>query len=202
MKIGIYGAGAFCSKINPDIPYIGVDGGVASLKRLGIKPIYIVGDFDSLDEQLLDDHIQTSRLPCQKDDTDTAIAIKEALRLGYDEFELYGVTGGRLDHFMAVCRLLAAYKELSITILDDLNRCFILKPGKHYVPALDYNYLSFFALNRAHLTLAQVAYPLDHYLLTYEDSLCVSNEIIGNEAFIETDGYLYCFQTRKGEDNQ
>ena len=34
--------------------------------------------------------------------TDTHAAIEYAISKGYDEIELYGVTGGRLDHFFAV----------------------------------------------------------------------------------------------------
>ena len=35
--------------------------------------------------------------------TDTHAAIEYAISKGYDEIELYGVTGGRLDHFLQLC---------------------------------------------------------------------------------------------------
>ena len=38
MKIGIYGAGQFVSRINKYIPYIAVDGGILSLNKLEITP--------------------------------------------------------------------------------------------------------------------------------------------------------------------
>lgn len=197
MKIGIYGAGNFCHNINQNIDYIGVDGGVASLLKLGITPIYVIGDFDSLDHKYLSMDIKNKHLPCHKDDTDTAVAIQEALALGYDEIELYGVTGGRIDHFFAICRLLAQYKDIKITVYDDVNCLYILKPGQHWIEKNGYDYLSFFAFDKAIISLDQVAYPLDHYVLVYDDALCVSNEIIGEKAFIQTDGYLFCIQSRK-----
>jgi len=198
MKIGIYGAGSFCHQIDRTIDYIGVDGGVATLHQLGISPIYVVGDFDSLSEQELTSDIRQKRLPCRKDDTDTAIAISEALAMGYDEIVLYGVTGGRIDHFLAVCRLLAQYKDVKITVYDDFNCLYILKPGEHQIFKWGYDYLSFFSLNQATITLKGVAYPLNNYDLRYDDALCVSNEIIDPYAQVITDGYLYCIQSRNG----
>ena len=37
-------------------------------------------------------------LPCEKDDTDTVFAVKEAMRRNFAEFLLIGVIGQRLDH--------------------------------------------------------------------------------------------------------
>lgn len=195
MKIGIYGAGDFCRRIDRNIPYIGVDGGIEALSQLGISPIYVVGDFDSLADASLKQLAPYRQLACRKDDTDTAVAIQEAIKMDYTEIALYGVTGGRLDHFMAVCRLLARYKDYRLTIYNDDNCCFLLAPGKHRVLRQHYRYISFFSLDQAIISLDQVAYPLDHYDLRYDDPLCVSNEIIGEAAIVETDGYLYCFQS-------
>mgnify|MGYP000210964258 CR=1 FL=1 len=49
-------------------------------------------------------------LPERKDVTDTHAAIEYAISKGYDEIELYGVTGGRLDHFFAVMCLPEKYQ--------------------------------------------------------------------------------------------
>lgn len=195
MKIGIYGAGNRCTQISRNLPFIAVDGGIEALEELGIQPRLIVGDFDSSDASKIDRSIEYLRLPSHKDYTDTEIAVMEAIKRGFDDIEIYGVTGGRLDHFFAVCRLLVKYQNIKITIYDDCNKIYLLSPGTHLIDKNNYTYLSFFAIHACHLTLKDVAYPLDHYLLTYENGLCVSNEILNNQATVICDDYLFCLQT-------
>ena len=95
-----------------DREYIGVDHGVEELLKQGITPKFAIGDFDSLNIQIL---------PERKDVTDTHAAIEYAISKGYDEIELYGVTGGRLDHFFAVMCLLEKYQDVSIKVIDQQN---------------------------------------------------------------------------------
>ena len=49
---------------------------------------------------------ETIVLPCEKDDTDTVFAVKEALKRGFQDFLLIGVIGGRLDHTLGNVSLL------------------------------------------------------------------------------------------------
>ena len=82
--------------LNPDDFNIFCDSGLYHQEALGIEPHLIVGDFDSHENPHLD--VETIVLPREKDDTDTVFAVKEALKRGFDNFLLLGVTGGRLDH--------------------------------------------------------------------------------------------------------
>ena len=50
-------------------------------------------------------------MPVKKDDTDTVYAAKEALRRGFDDFLLVGVSGGRLDHTLVNVYLLVMLRE-------------------------------------------------------------------------------------------
>lgn len=54
-----------------------------------MKPGLIVGDFDSHENPHLD--VETIVLPCEKDDTDTVFAVKEAMKRGYTDFLLIDV---------------------------------------------------------------------------------------------------------------
>ena len=80
----------------PDDFFIYCDCGLRHQKALGAEPDLIVGDFDSHEKPETDR--ETIVLPVKKDDTDTVFAAKEAMRRGFDEFLLVGVSGGRLDH--------------------------------------------------------------------------------------------------------
>lgn len=198
MKIRIYGAGQFCKDVNDEIPFIAVDGGILSLQKLNITPAYIIGDFDSSNIEMVAGLDNVIQLPCKKDYTDTEVAIQEAIRLGYDEIELYGVTGGRLDHFFAICRLLLKYHMISISIIDDMNKITILNKGNHIIKKMEYDYISFFAVRNTIVSISGVAYPLKDYQLVYEDALCVSNEILDKECYFECDDFVYCIQSKKG----
>ena len=72
------------------------DSGLRHAEKLGMTPSLIVGDFDSSERP--DTDIETIVLPREKDDTDTVYAAKEAVRRGFDDFLLIGVTGARFDH--------------------------------------------------------------------------------------------------------
>ena len=68
-----------------------------------------MGDFDSHEKPETDR--ETIVLPVKKDDTDTVFAAKEAMRRGFDEFLLVGVSGGRLDHTLVNVYLLVMLRE-------------------------------------------------------------------------------------------
>ncbi len=86
--------------------WIGIDRGNLHLIEKGIDPLVAIGDFDSLkpeELQLVRDHISDIRqsIP-EKDDTDTQLGLKVALQEYHaDRLDIYGATGGRLDHFLA-----------------------------------------------------------------------------------------------------
>lgn len=66
---------------------------------MGIEPDYIIGDFDSLGE--IEQSEKVIRFKVEKDDTDTALAIKHGIAKGFKLFYIFGATGGRLDHTIA-----------------------------------------------------------------------------------------------------
>ena len=129
MKAGLVGAAPTRMTLDPNLPYIGVDGGVETLLSQGIMPMVVVGDYDSLKDKDCLKKIRNIQLPQQKDDTDTAIAIEYLLSNGYNDIVLYGVTGGRIDHFLAVLCMLKKYRDHSLTVLDEQNKIYILKAG-------------------------------------------------------------------------
>lgn len=199
MKIGIVGAGRLDIELDPSMDYIGVDGGLESLLSQNIEPKIIVGDFDSLNNQDLIKTYENIKLPTVKDDTDLAKAIEYAITCGYNDIELFGVTGGRLDHFMAVICLLKKYSRYHITIYDAYNKIYLLNAGVHQILKQHYQYLSFFALKPVTISIKGCAYPLDHYFLDIDDPLCVSNEIINEIGTIEVNEDIIVIQSNSKE---
>ena len=79
---------------------LAADAGYEVCRREGIVPDLVLGDFDSMEQPK--DAENVLRVPVEKDDTDTMLAVKTALENGCDTIYLYGGTGGkRLDHTLA-----------------------------------------------------------------------------------------------------
>ena len=108
---------------------IGVDKGMEFLYQHQIKPSYIVGDFDSVDEKIRDYYRDGTDVPIRefnpvKDASDTEHAIRLAMMLGCEEMVLLGATGGRIDHLWAnVQSLYIPFKAgIDAKIMDRQNR--------------------------------------------------------------------------------
>ena len=97
----IVGAGDFTARgfaPGPGDLILAADGGYRALYRLGPTPDLLLGDFDSLGDAPLPPDLPVLRFPARKDDTDTGLALRHGLMLGFRDFALYGCAGGRVDH--------------------------------------------------------------------------------------------------------
>jgi thiamine pyrophosphokinase len=87
---------------------VAADSGLLAAVAAGIRPDWIIGDMDSLDEagrlDLLDSYPaeRVRRFPRDKDFTDTELALSLLWEQGCDETWLVGGGGGRLDHILGI----------------------------------------------------------------------------------------------------
>ena len=165
------------------------DSGLKHLEYLQVTPGLIVGDFDSHKNPNLD--VETIVLPCEKDDTDTVYAVKEAIKRGFDEFLLIGVIGGRLDHTLGNVSILLHLESLSKKgkIIDDYSEMEIVSKEPAFI---DDSYAFFSLLNitgtAKGVTIRNAKYPLDNAEITCEYQYAVSNEVISGkiaEVFVQ-----------------
>ena len=158
------------------------DSGLKHMKELGVTPSLIVGDFDSYNNPNLD--VETIVLPCEKDDTDTVFAVKEAINRGYDEFLLIGVIGARLDHTLGNVSILLYLESLSKkgVIIDDYSEMEIASKEPAFI---DDSYAFFSLLNitgtAKGVTIRNAKYPLDNAEITCEYQYAVSNEVLSGK---------------------
>ena len=182
---------SFLSDKNYD-EIIAVDGGLAFADRVkhrinDFRPTHLVGDFDTIDPVILEQYIH-----CED------IAVKLALRLvsehstSLDEKVLHiiGGTGTRLDHVMANLQMLKNIMESGVqgAIIDSnnyiemicglriLNRSEIFGKYLSLIPA---------SMELRGITLDGFKYPLKNARTCFGESLCVSNELISDEGYIE-----------------
>jgi Thiamine pyrophosphokinase len=116
--------------LRPDDFFVFCDGGLSHLPHLKAVPDLIVGDFDSHSRP--DTGIETIVFPREKDDTDSVCAAKEAVRRGFVDFLLLGMTGGRLDHTLGNLSLLLWLHSLGNTacLADDFSEMQIVSREK------------------------------------------------------------------------
>ncbi len=158
------------------------DSGLKHMTALGVTPSLIVGDFDSHENPCLD--VETIVLPCEKDDTDTVFAVKEALKRGFDDFLLIGVVGARLDHTLGNISILLMLDSLrkSARIIDNYSEIEIVSSKPAYI---DDSFAYFSLLNISGtakgITVTGAKYPLDNAEITCEYQYGISNEVIPNK---------------------
>lgn len=180
---------------------LAADGGLRHLQSLGLTPDEILGDFDSLGYV----PENSSRFPVEKDDTDSMLAIRRGLALGYREFWLYGsLDGPRLDHTAAnyqALQYLADHHAFGYLIGKDYL-VTVVKNGSLRFPAGCRGTVSVFCQGSdAHgVTLKGLYYPLENAVLTSGFPLGVSNHFTGQAAEIAvTQGSLLVFFPRAVE---
>ena len=181
-----------CFERRPDDFIIAADGGLRHTEKMGLVPNIVIGDMDSMEGQKIPDG--AILFPARKDDTDTMLAIKEGLRLGYRCFVIYGGLGGRLDHSVANIQSLSYLlgEGAQGTLIDENHKVFLLRNGKIALNE-PYHYISVFAYGGEcrGVTLKGVQYPLDRVTLTPDFPLGVSNQQKGEKALIQVeDGTL------------
>ena len=104
---------------------VAADSGLALAEAAGIKPDWIVGDMDSLDDGKRLSHYPKEKVICypvDKDYTDTEIALALVWEKGCKDAWIIGGGGGRLDHIFGIRDLFerGRYPRRWITANEDI----------------------------------------------------------------------------------
>lgn len=180
---------------------IACDGGYEYCKKWNKKVNLVIGDFDSLG--YVPEHPNVIRLKPEKDDTDTACAIRAGLEQGFQRFIVYGGTGGRISHTIANIQLLCSLAR---------KGCYGILIGKDVWYRVIYNeevcfprgmsgYLSVFCMGERALGVYErgLKYPLEDAALVKENPLGVSNEFTGKESMVSVkEGMLLLIGEERG----
>lgn len=157
--------------------FVFCDSGLKHMDALGVQADLIVGDFDSHENPHLP--AETIVLPCEKDDTDTVYAVKEAVKRGFSEFLLIGTVGGRLDHTLGNVSILLYLDSLGkkAQMIDDYSEMEIVSKEPVFI---EDRYAYFSLLNITGLaegvTISDAKYPLSDASITCEYQYGISNE--------------------------
>ena len=171
---------------------IAADSGYDNAKLLGYaeRCDYIVGDFDSTKEKAFCSRAKIVRVPAEKDETDTQLALDIAIENGADDISIVGGLTGRLDHTLSNVYLLEYLASLGIyaTICDGKNRVRYLKERSSLlIPKSDYKYFGLVPADKEvkGVTINGAKYNLSNAKLEKSNpSFAISNEVSESFAMV------------------
>lgn len=188
----IVGAGecsGICINKEKDDIVIAADGGYRYLRSANITPDIIIGDFDSLGETPCEDNV--IKLNPVKDITDMNAAVDIGIEKGFDEFVIYGATGGRIDHSLANIQLVASLSRRGIkaSLVNGKTVITAVTNGKMCFDSSYKGYISVFAHSDicGNVSIKGLKYGLENAALKNDFSLGVSNEFVGKESFVSVE---------------
>jgi len=160
------------------------DGGANSARRIGIHPLYIIGDLDSITDSTLKFYSNYSKIIKIKrqNDTDVEKCLKFAIRNHYSEIVLMGVTGNRLDHTYNNLGLLIKYfSKIDMTIVAENS--FLKVYNKNILlRSLPGETISIYGLDtKTKITSDGLKFKLDDVALPFGIKDSTSNVAISNE---------------------
>lgn len=167
------------------------DSGANHAYELGYVPNLIVGDFDSVGQDVLKAYIEKGcpikTYPVEKDYTDTELAIQLALEQKPTEIDLLGAIGTRLDHSLANVFLLTAYyrENCKLRLIGPDYMAWVTK-DETFVLGEPGDYVSILALNEKAqgVTLEGFKYPLYNANISRGSSYGISNELLQEKGLI------------------
>ncbi len=198
----IVSGGEFCSVPDkkPDDFLIACDRGYDYCLRLGVTPDLLISDFDSYSGPI-DRTVPVDRHMPEKDDTDTMLAVRYALKHDFSEILLCCALGGRLDHLIANLQTLVFSQRHGCPsrIVSENTEVFTLQNGSVLLPRRDGWSLSVFAPDGpcSGVTIRGAKYPLQDAELLPSFPLGVSNAWSDSQAEISVrDGLLLIVLSR------
>ena len=169
---------------------VAADGGARYALEAGVVPDLLVGDMDSLGENLAREierrGATLERHPVRKDKMDGHLAVLAAREQGATEADLLCAVGGRFGALFAAPHILLAAERIGLrsTVVADRGRMFVIEAGTKTVRGTPRDSISIFPLSgpAADVTLEGMEYPLENANLQPGDTLGFHNELIGAEA--------------------
>lgn len=182
MKKCLIVSGGIFEKIKLQEKYnlvLACDKGYLYANKLKIKPDIIIGDFDS--SKMPQDNANIIAVNSIKDDTDTGLAVKYALRNGYKYIDIICAIGGRIDHSFAnisLMKYIVEHKGVARILSSDAT-LMAVSEGKIKIKKDKSKYLSIFSLSdKSKINYIKgTKYDVKNIVLKNGFPLGVSNEI-------------------------
>ena len=176
------------------------DSGYKNAVAMGVRVDILVGDFDSMSD-IPDGKFELVRVPVEKDQTDTQLAVDIALERGADEIIIVCSTSGRVDHAISAMAILEYLyeKKVSAFLVNGQNRIRFVRDSGTIIIRSAYKYFSVVTLDpiAKKVSIEGGKYPLVKKDIKRGFQFAVSNEIVKNAALITVKkGSVYIIESR------
>jgi len=182
------------------------DGGANHTYKMNIVPDYIIGDLDSIEDNVIkyykSKNVKFNKFPTKKDETDTELSIWLANRLNAKKIDLIGALGGRIDHTIANINLMYYIKNLDINPIIQTSEedIFLVSNETSVIRGDKGDTLSIIPIkdDANGVTLKDLEYPLDNYKINYGSPIGMSNIMKKDECEIAVkEGNLIVIRNKK-----
>lgn len=175
------------SEINiPEGAYvIAADRGYLHCAGRGIVPDLLVGDMDSIGSAV-PDNMRVIKAPCEKDDTDLIMAVREGMIQGCSDFLICGADGGRMGHTFANIQTLSfiADNDCRAVLCGKNFRMTVQSKGSRSYKNDGYAYVSLFSLSESAEVSAKGLKYGGSFTLKRSYPMGVSNEFLSDSCEI------------------
>lgn len=184
---------------------IAANGGTTHLRRLGVIPDVVIGDLDSLPQNvrkwLQEYDVDLILYPQNKDENDLELALHYAAAHTHDLIKVFAASGGRLDQTLANIQLLAHPDLIDrrIELVTAYERAWLVT-GKSIIVGEKGDYVSLIPLGGTVQvsSTSGLQWPLEDEPLTFGPARGVSNKMTEGLATISIrSGAVLVIHTRK-----
>ncbi|ONI42258.1 thiamine diphosphokinase [Candidatus Epulonipiscium fishelsonii] len=201
---GSYDDYKFCDDIDKNDYIICADNGLSHAKKLGVVPNIILGDFDSVNPEILkyfeNQNIPIIRFIAEKDETDTELALHHAFGVGATDITIYGGVGTRFDHSLANVHLLYQALQNGVTArLKNKHNIITLIDKRIEISGKEKDLVSLipFTPQVTGVTTTNLAYKLNMGQFSQGNPYGISNYMTSHTACIEIEqGLLLVIQAK------
>jgi thiamine pyrophosphokinase len=188
---------------------LAADGGARHALALGLTPRKVVGDMDTLTkdelERLRGMGAELLLFPAEKDESDTLLALRDAVECGYTNIEIWGALGGRFDHSAANVILLIHPLAAKVRVqLFTWNQRIFLPGRGRIIAGSSGDLISFFPMGEdvTGIRTQGLQYQPKDGILKFKYAVGLSNVMLARECSIAWEnGTLLCVHTFGSEPN-
>ncbi len=205
MKAFVFGGGEIFpdyieEKVEEGDLVVCADSGYKNALAMGVRVDVLVGDFDSM-KDIPDGDFELVRVPVEKDQTDTQLAVEIALERGADEIIIICSTSGRADHALSAMAILEDLweKRIPAVLINGQNRVRFIRDSGVIIVRSGYRFFSVLTLDKIakKVSIEGGKYPLVKKDIERGFQFAVSNEIVKNAALITVKkGSVYVIESR------
>ena len=159
------------------------DGGANHTYKMNIVPDYIIGDLDSIEDNVIkyykSKNVKFNKFPTKKDETDTELSIWLANKLNAKKIDLIGALGGRIDHTIANINLLYYIRNKNIIpkMISEKEEVYIAIEEEIIIDGNKGDTISIIPIkgDAKGITLTNLEYPLENGIMEFSRPLGISN---------------------------